>query len=149
MTYPGTVPEYINQGNGHVLIVEKDTLQGHLLKVYLQEAGWVVRLATGPTEALAFCTYDLFDLAILNFTYLEDVDGFVLANLLYEQYQLPSLMITAARYIELSRCPAFSSDQDVLFKPYQLSECHRRLKRLLAGTPLLREHQLCVAAGMP
>lgn len=138
------VPEYSGKGRYQVLIVEKDTLQEYLLKVSLQDAGWVVRLANDPEEALMFCEHDLFDVAIINYNYPGFINGFVLARRFRENYHLPSLMITASRYTELARRPGFSTNLDLLFKPYRLMECNRRLQRLVIGIPLLREHLLGV-----
>lgn len=138
----GIVPEYPGKGRRHVLVVEKDTLQGHLLKVSLQDLGWVVRLADDPQEALLFCEHDFFDVAIVNCNYPGNMDGFVLAEQLREQYHLPSLMITASRYTDLRKIPAFRVDQDLLFKPYRLMELRPRLQRLMAGVPKLCEHRL-------
>ncbi|MFK8165672.1 MAG: two-component system response regulator [Lewinella sp.] len=143
MINQGIVPEYVKETRRYVLVVEKDTLQGYLLKVSLQDTGWTVRLADDPKEALLFCEHDLFDVAIINYNYPCGVSGFVLGERLYAQYKLPSLMITASRYIELRRCLAFTINQDVLFKPYRLSECNLRLQRLLTGAPLLQEHEFC------
>ncbi|WP_020571530.1 response regulator [Neolewinella persica] len=139
-----SVPGHARSVRRYVLIVEKDTLQGHLLKVSLQDAGWVVRLADGPQEALRFCEHDLFDVAIINYHYPGGVNGFVLAEHFRRQYHLPSLMITASRYTELTTCGAFTANQDLLFKPYRLFECSRRLERLIDNVPLLCEHQLGV-----
>lgn len=140
----GIVPEYSGKGRHHVLIVEKDALQEYLLQVSLQDAGWAVRLANDPEEALLFCEHDLFDVAIINYNYPGNINGFTLAKQLREQYHLPCLMITAARYTELTRCISFTTELDLLFKPYRQMECSRRLQRLVTGAPMLREHQLGV-----
>lgn len=72
----------------------------------------MARLAEAPNEALFFCQHDLFGVVIINYSYTSETNGFELAEYLRKQYHLPSLMITASRYIELKRCPAFSLDQD-------------------------------------
>ena len=136
----GIVPEYSGRVNGHVLIVEKDPLQGYLLQVSLMEAGWSVSLVEGPVEALWQCEHDLFDVAIINADYPDSIDGFVLAERLRKRYQLPSLMITAARYTELNSRPGFTVEQALLFKPYRLLECSSRLQQLLTLRPRLHEH---------
>lgn len=137
----GIVPEHSGETRRYVLVVEKDALQSYLLKLSLQDAGWVVRLADRPEEALLFCEHDLFDVAIINYAYGGDVNGFALSERLWKQYHLPSLMITASRYVELRRCPDFTEGQDLLYKPYRQLECDRRLQRLIMGTPELYEHR--------
>lgn len=141
MIDPGIVPEYPGIGRKHVLIVEKDPLQGYLLKVSLIEAGWAVRLVEGPAEALWCCEHDLFDVALINSHYPESINGFVLAERLRERYHLPSLMITASRDCELESCAAFNPNQELLYKPYRLMECEPRLQRLLLLRPLLLDHR--------
>lgn len=128
-----------------VLIVEKDPLQGYLLKVSLQEADWMVCLVHEPDEALLFCEHNLYDAAIINGHYPGKMNGFVLGNQLFDQYHLPSLMITASRIKDLRRSIDFNPAQDLLYKPYLLSECGPRLRRLITGRPLLFEQRL--AAG--
>jgi len=135
------VPENSGPVDRHVLIVEKDPLQGYLLQVTLMEAGWSVSLAEGPVEALWQCEHDLFDVAIINADYPASINGFVLADRLRKRYHLPSLMITAARYTEFNNWPGFTVEQDLLFKPYRLLECSPRLQQLLAHRPLLHEYQ--------
>lgn len=140
----GIIPEYSGKGRKHLLIVEKDTIQAYLLKLTLQDEGWTVRLVDSPVEALYCCEHDLFDAALINFNYPDSIDGFVLAEQLREQHHLPSLMITASRYSDLRKSPAFAADKDLLFKPYRLMELRPRLQRLMAGVPMLREHWLGV-----
>lgn len=142
MVDEGIIPGIEKEDRRYVLIVEKDPLQSYLLSVSLRDAGWVVRLAENPEEALVFCEYDLFDVAIINYCYPGGTNGFVLAECFRRQYHLPSLMITACRYSELSQSFAYTAFQDVLFKLYRLSECGPRLQRLITGAPLLREHWL-------
>lgn len=145
MIEEGIVPEFVGKKQNHLLIVEKDPLQAYLLKISFQEAGWVVRLAGGPEEALVSCEYGLFDAAIINYYYPGNINGCVLSDLLQKRFYLSSLMITASRYVELKRDAAFNPNQDLLFKPYRLSECGPRLQRLMTGVPVLREHRLGVS----
>lgn len=132
MTEPGMVPEYPGKGSKYVLIVEKDPLQGYLLKVSLMEKGWAVCLVEGPGDALSCCEHDLFDVALINSHYPDNIDGFVLAERLQGHYHLPSLMITASRNCELKTITAFNPNQELLYKPYRLMECGPRLHQLLA-----------------
>lgn len=130
------IPEFLVAGGNCVLIVEKDPLQGFVLQQSLEEAGWTVRLVECPTEALSCCEYDLFDAAMINADYVDDMNGFLLAGLLDLRYNLPSLMVTAARYSELRSYVAFTPSQELLFKPYLLAECGPRLQSLIAGAPV-------------
>lgn len=125
------VPEYPAKSGGHVLIIEKDPLQGYLLKMSLQDTGWIVYLVEEPREGLRCCENKVFDAAIINSNYPEGVDGFVLAKRLWESQYLPCLMITATRYAELERRTSFSEKQELIFKPYQSMECEKKLKVLL------------------
>jgi len=142
MINDGIVPEYAGKGRKHILVVEKDTLQGYLLKMSLQEQGWSVRLADGPEEALLHCEHSFFDAAIINYNYPGDINGFVLADLLQLRFHLPSLMITASRYVELRSDVAFNPRQPLLYKPYRLMECGPRVNQLLNYRSLLHEHEL-------
>jgi len=114
-----------------VLVVEKDTLQAFLLEERLVESGWEVHLVTNPDSALNCCEAKAFDVAVINYKYKGGIDGYRLAQLLRERCSIPSLMITATRYVELERNPLFSPQQEILFKPYRLTECARRLKALM------------------
>ncbi len=116
-----------------ILIVEKDALQAYLLQVKFGETGWSVRLTDEPEAALMYCEQESFDAAIINYKYSGNVNGFELAKLLLDRYDLPSLMITAIRQKELVKDPRFSAQQALLFKPYRLLECGRRLRALLTG----------------
>jgi DNA-binding response OmpR family regulator len=140
MTDPGMVPEYPGKGSKYVLIVEKDPLQGYLLKVFLMEEGWAVCLVEDPVEALSCCEHDLFDIALINSHYPGSINGFVLAEQLQDDYHLPSLMITASRNCELKSIAAFNPNQELLYKPYRLMECGPRLHQLLAYRSKFREH---------
>jgi DNA-binding response OmpR family regulator len=131
MTDPGMVPEYPGKGSKYVLIVEKDPLQGHLLKISLMEEGWAVRLVENPMKAISCCEHDMFDVALINSHYPDSINGFVLAERLQWDYHLPSLMITASRDCELRNIAAFNPNQELLYKPYQLMECGPRLYQLL------------------
>lgn len=125
------VPEYPVKGGRHVLIVEKDPLQGYLLKASLQDAGWVVCLVEEPDEGLNCCEHSIFDVAIINCSYPDGTDGFVLAKLLWGSQNLPCLMITANRYTDLESLPSFSAEQELIFKPYRLMEFDKSLDNLL------------------
>ncbi|TXF86298.1 response regulator [Neolewinella aurantiaca] len=126
------VPEYPGKPGNHVLLVEKDPLQRYLLEVLLSEAEWVVRLAKDPEDALNCCEYDFFDAAIINSHYSEGQTGWALAKRFREDYNLPCLMITSSRVTELEELPDFTERQELLFKPYRLMECRRRLQELIS-----------------
>jgi|GEM_PF-2288904 len=135
-------PDFLKNGRGRVLIVERDALQAYLLEAKLREAGWAVESVAGPGEAILFCRENNFDVAIINYRYPGKMNGFELAALLRERCESSSLMITATSYSELQRCASFSKTQDILFKPYRLMQCVPRLRRLIAGEPLLKEHNI-------
>ena len=124
------VPEEAGTGCNRVLLIEKDPLQAHLLKVMIRKSGWIVCTAVSPREGLLCCEHDFFDAAVINSDYPDDVDGFTLAGLLRVKYGIPSLMITSARYAELKTQSGFRTEQELMFKPYQMLECRRRLQQL-------------------
>lgn len=139
MINQGIVPEVTLSARNYVLLVEKDTLQRHLLRVSLEERGWSVSVADTPCQALRLCEHDLFDVAIINSSYDGEKNGFVFSQQLSDRYHLPSLMITASRYVELRQYQAFSFVQSLLFKPYVLSRVTGRLSTLTKSVP---QHQL-------
>ena len=122
----------------HVLLVEDEAVNAAVAEGYLEALGCTATWVASGAEAVACAAAEHFDLILMDLS-MPGMDGFATTALIRSQEsrigrgRVPIVALTAhdaARYRE--KCVAADMD-DILSKPYTLDDCHRLLRRWLAG----------------
>lgn len=82
-----------------ILVIEDDKEIQLVLKNYLEEEGYAVRLAQDGVEGLAAFREKEADLILLD-VMLPKIDGFAVLELIRKESQVPVLMVTARDSVE-------------------------------------------------
>ena len=113
-----------------ILLVEDDSRISSFLQKGLEEAGYVVHLATDGYEARDLISADSWDLFILD-VMLPDIDGLQLAQLIrYKKIDTPLLMLSALGEAEDKIKALDIGADDYLVKPIHFPELLSRIKAL-------------------
>lgn len=113
-----------------ILVVEDDSRISSFLRKGLEEAGYVVQLASDGYEARDLITAEQWDLFILD-VMLPDIDGLQLAQLIrYKKIDTPVLMLSALGEAEDKIKALDIGADDYLVKPVHFAELLSRIKAL-------------------
>ena len=113
-----------------ILVVEDDSRISSFLRKGLEEAGYVVQLASDGYEARDLITAEQWDLFILD-VMLPDIDGLQLAQLIrYKKIDTPVLMLSALGEAEDKIKALDIGADDYLVKPIHFPELLSRIKAL-------------------
>ncbi len=115
---------------GHVLVVEDDRKIANVIKVYLQEAGFRVKLTNSGREAVEIALNERPIVVILDLM-LPDITGEEVCQELKEIDDIPVIMVTS-KYSEEERVAGFAlGADDYVVKPFSPRELVYRVKSLL------------------
>jgi DNA-binding response OmpR family regulator len=113
-----------------ILIVDDDPHIRELLKVLLQNEGYVIHEAEDGLKALRFLEADKVDMVILDIM-MPNMDGWELCQEVRKQYDLPMLMLTA-KGETMQKVKGFEhGTDDYLVKPFEPQELLVRVKAVL------------------
>jgi two-component system, OmpR family, response regulator len=113
-----------------ILIVDDDPHIRELLKVLLQNEGYVIYEADDGLKALRFLEADKVDMVILDIM-MPNMDGWELCQEVRKQYDLPMLMLTA-KGETMQKVKGFElGTDDYLVKPFEPQELLVRVKAVL------------------
>jgi two-component system response regulator GlrR len=114
-----------------ILLVDDDQGILNLLKLHLEAAHYSVALAESSSEALAYATAEIFDVAIVDLR-LGDEDGIALLEQLARiQPVLPVIIATAHATIESAVDATKKGAYDYLTKPFDAADLLHRLEKAL------------------
>jgi len=137
--------------NSRIVVVEDDPKTIHLIKLYLENAGYHVYTANTGQGALALVRQVQPDLVILDLM-LPRVDGLEVCRILHQESDVPVIMLTArAGEDDKLRGLEMGAD-DYITKPFSPREVVARVKAVLRrshsnlseGLPALRFGNLLV-----
>lgn len=113
-----------------ILVVEDDSRISSFLQKGLEEAGYIVELASDGYEARDLISAQTWDLFILD-VMLPDIDGLQLAQLIrYKKINTPVLMLSALGEAEDKIKALDIGADDYLVKPFHFPELISRIKAL-------------------
>ncbi len=116
-----------------ILLVEDDKGIVSNLTEFLSSEGFVVKSASGQTDALTFLRQESFDLVLLDVS-LADGNGFAVCSAVKSQYALPVIFLTASGD-EFSTVTGFDlGADDYIAKPFRPRELVSRIKNILRLT---------------
>ena len=114
----------------HILIVDDDEAILQLVSIHLSQAGYFVTKAMHAEEALNHLENEQFHLAIID-VMLPGMDGFQLARILTQDYDIPVILLTAKGQIEDKEIGFQQGIDDYIVKPFETKELLFRVKALL------------------
>lgn len=112
-----------------VLVLGDDPRLGRLVKLALEPAGYLVRVAESAAEALALAAEGAPDLIALELRYREG-DGVALCERLRELADVPIIFLSAADD-DASKVRALRCGDDYLTRPFSLAELQARVAAIL------------------
>lgn len=116
-----------------VLVLGEDPKLGRLVKLALEPAGYVVRVAESFSEAMALVAQEPPNLIVLELQYRSG-DGVTLCGRLRELADVPVIFLAAADD-DASKVRALRCGDDYLTRPFSLAELQARV-----GAVLRRAH---------
>ena len=125
-----------------ILVVEDDLDIQELLKNFLQEVGYEIRLASDGVDALSVFSASQFDLVLLD-VMLPKIDGFAACELIRKQSQVPIIMLTALSGEEEQIRGLDLQVDDYITKPFSMPILIRKIAAVLrrSGGPQEDEHK--------
>lgn len=114
----------------HILIVDDDASILKLVSIHLSQAGYTVTKAESAEAAISFLTSEQFHLAIVD-VMMPGMDGFQLARILTQDYDIPVILLTAKGQIEDKEIGFQQGIDDYIVKPFETKELLFRVKALL------------------
>ena len=125
-----------------ILVVEDELDIQELLKNFLQEVGYEIRLASDGVEALSVFSASQFDLVLLD-VMLPKIDGFAVCELIRKQSQVPIIMLTALSGEEEQIRGLDLQVDDYITKPFSMPILIRKIAAVLrrSGGPQEDEHK--------
>jgi len=118
--------------NGKILIIDDDTSQLELLKIFLSRKGYIVHCASNATEGLVTINHLKPDLIILDIR-LPDIDGMeVLQRLKRNDKKVNIIMITAYHDMETTIKAMKFGAYDYITKPIDVNELQQTVVRAFA-----------------
>lgn len=116
-----------------ILLVEDDKGIVSNLTEFLSSEGFIVKSASGQTDALTFLGKESFDLVLLDIS-LSDGNGFAVCSAVKSEYGLPVIFLTASGD-EFSTVTGFDlGADDYISKPFRPRELVSRIKNILRLT---------------
>ncbi|CAG9622720.1 response regulator transcription factor [Sutcliffiella rhizosphaerae] len=113
-----------------ILIVDDDEVILQLVSIHLEKAGYTVEKASNAEAALAFLQKQSFDLTIID-VMMPGMDGFQLANIVTNQYEIPVIMLTAKGQMEDKEKGFEQGIDDYIVKPFETKELLFRVRAIL------------------
>ena len=113
-----------------ILVVEDDLDIQELLKNFLQEVGYEIRLASDGVEALSVFSVSQFDLVLLD-VMLPKIDGFAVCEFIRKQSQVPIIMLTALSGEEEQIRGLDLQVDDYITKPFSMPILIRKIAAVL------------------
>ena len=123
-----------------ILVVEDDLDIQELLKNFLQEVGYEIRLASDGVEALSVFSASQFDLVLLDIM-LPKIDGFAVCELIRKQSQVPIIMLTALSGEEEQIRGLDLQVDDYITKPFSMPILIRKIAAVLRRSGGLQEDE--------
>ena len=114
----------------HILLVDDDDSILQLVSIHLQNAGYTVTKASEATAALAFLQNEMFHLAIVD-VMMPGMDGYQLAKILTEEYDIPVILLTAKGQLEDKEKGFEQGIDDYIVKPFETKELLYRVQAVL------------------
>lgn len=114
----------------HILLVDDDDSILQLVSIHLQNAGYTVTRASEATAALAFLQNETFHLAVVD-VMMPGMDGFQLAKILTDQYDIPVILLTAKGQLEDKEKGFKQGIDDYIVKPFETKELLFRVQAVL------------------
>ncbi len=114
----------------HILLVDDDDSILQLVSIHLQNAGYTVTKASEATAALAFLQNETFHLAIVD-VMMPGMDGYQLAKILTEEYDIPVILLTAKGQLEDKEQGFEQGIDDYIVKPFETKELLYRVQAVL------------------
>ena len=126
----------------HILIVEDDLDIQNLLRIFLQEVGYEIMIASDGMEAIALFSSAHFDLILLDIM-LPKIDGFTVCELIRKQSQVPIIMLTALNGEEEQIRGLDLQVDDYITKPFSMPILIRKIAAVLRRSMMIpnQEHQ--------
>lgn len=126
----------------HILIVEDDLDIQDLLRIFLQEVGYEIMIASDGMEAIALFSSAHFDLILLDIM-LPKIDGFTVCELIRKQSQVPIIMLTALNREEEQIRGLDLQVDDYITKPFSMPILIRKIAAVLRRSMMIldQEHQ--------
>ncbi len=116
-----------------ILLVEDDKGIVSNLTEFLSSEGFIVKSASGQTDALTFLRNESFDLVLLDVS-LAEGNGFAVCSAVKSEYGLPVIFLTASGD-EFSTVTGFDlGADDYISKPFRPRELVSRIKNILRLT---------------
>lgn len=113
-----------------ILVCDDEKSILNMLNMYLSREGYSVQTAETAAEAMQNIETDTPDLVILD-VMLPDLDGFEVLKMIFQQYKLPVIMLTAkSDLVDKILGLEFGAD-DYITKPFDLRELGARVRALL------------------
>ena len=130
----------------HILIVEDDLDIQNLLRIFLQEVGYEITIASDGMEAIALFSSAHFDLILLDIM-LPKIDGFTVCELIRKQSQVPIIMLTALNGEEEQIRGLDLQVDDYITKPFGVMELISRVKAMLRRSQKSQEKDKVLKLG--
>ncbi|KXH78311.1 response regulator transcription factor [Sporosarcina sp. HYO08] len=113
-----------------ILVVDDDPNILQLVKIQLQDAGYVVLQATNGYEALEILANDRPDLAIVD-VMMPGMDGFTVTKEFKRTTDIPVLLLTAKGELEDKERGFLAGSDDYVVKPFEPKELLFRIHAIL------------------
>ncbi|MCU0699213.1 MAG: ATP-binding protein [Myxococcaceae bacterium] len=121
-----------------VLAAEDNVINQQVLRRMLERLGHELVLVSNGVEALAEAKAGRFDVALFD-VHMPELDGLDLTRAIRAaetpEFRLPVLALTASAMVDDVRACQDAGMDDVLPKPYALSELDRKLRELTSAEP--------------
>lgn len=130
----------------HVLVVEDEAPIADLLAYGLKKDGYEVSVASTGADAMTSCQKRPPDLLLLDWM-LPDCSGVDLCRILTEQYNLPTIMLTARSSMEDKVSGLESGADDYITKPFELREVSARIRAVLRRVGRAHQDETPIYAG--
>lgn len=114
----------------HIVVVDDDEAILQLVSIHLEQAGYDVTRASNAEAALALLQGQQVDLMIID-VMMPGMDGFQLANIVINQYEIPVIMLTAKGQIEDKQKGFEQGIDDYIVKPFETKELLFRVNAVL------------------
>lgn len=116
-----------------ILIVEDEVDIQNILKVFLEESGYLVETAGDGLEGITLFRKQSFDLVLLDIM-LPKIDGYVVCEMIRQESNLPVIMLTALDD-EDDQIRGFDLKvDDYITKPFSISLVLKRVEAVLRRT---------------
>jgi len=120
--------------NKNVLIVEDDDKILQLLKIHLEDLGFICYTAVRGVEAIKLFQNYKFDLVLLDLM-LPDLDGIEICKMIRAQNQQVAIIMLTAKSEEIDKIVGLElGADDYMTKPFSVRELQSRIKAVIRRT---------------